>query len=348
MIMSMLYVIEKPPSLKHIVIKIKFRSLLFTLSTLIILFFTPVPLWSEDDSKTQAFSGFLQTLYRVIQNNETSDPDQDGFSLAKVRPTLTGQVSPHISYVLQVDLTWLKKDELITDAQVCFSGLKPFSIIAGQMGTPVSPSFLMAAPRWETFLMPLAVEKLSPKRDIVVLVLGEFLEKKLNVAAGIFNGAGANTLNTDDRYLYAGRIYGKPVEYFELSGSLAYHEKHGIGEKRLVYDGYFEADYRDILLKSELAGRRAESIDTGETIHSFGFSILAAYTVREKVQPVIRYDWYNPDSDIDSDEITRITGGINYFVRDHFIKLMADYVHEMESGEDIENDQFLFMMQIVF
>lgn len=310
--------------------------------------FTPAPLRSQDNHDALHFSGFMQLLYRVVQNDETNDSDQDGFSIAKIRPTLTGQVSPRISYVLQVDLTWLKKDELITDAQICYSGLKPFSIIAGQMGTPVSPSFLMAAPRWETFLMPLAVEKLSPKRDIGVLVLGEFLEKKANIAAGVFNGAGANTLNTDDQYMYAGRIFGNPIDHIELSGSLAYHEKSGIGEKRLVYDGFFEADYRDILLKSELAGRRAESIDTGDTIKSFGFSILTAYTILDKVQPVIRYDRYDPDGDSDRDEITRITGGINYFVREHFIKLMADYVHEIESGEDIGNDQFLFMTQIVF
>jgi len=323
----------------------------FTISPVIIAFFfagaLPTITTAAEINKAVDLSGYLQLLYGFTQNDENSDTDQDGFKVAKARATIKGKPWESVSYGFQIDAAQAPK-AIITDAYVGTSYLKPISIKAGQFKTPVSPSYLLSSTKWETILFPLAINSMTTKRDIGIQASGGFLEKKLNVAAGIFNGAGANNANTDDSYLLAGQVGVNPVEYVELSGSIAYYDKDGKDEKALIYDGYLSGSYADAMLKFELMGKQAEEISTETDTNSLGITVLAAYTIAEKIQPLVRFDWYEPDSDAEEDEKTRITGGVNYFIQKHDLKIMANYVHNSESGESISDDQVLLMTQIIF
>ena len=328
---------------------VKKKNYFLTVFLLYIFALLPVPSFSAEISKAVDLSGYMQFQYGFTQNDENSDTDQDGFKVAKARATIKGKPWESVSYGFQIDAAQAPK-AIITDAYVGTSFLKPISIKAGQFKTPVSPSYLLSSTKWETILFPLAINSMTTKRDIGIQASGGFLEKKLNVAAGIFNGAGANNTNTDDSYLFAGQVGVNPVEYVELSGSIAYYDKDGDGkdEKALIYDGYLSGSYADAMLKFELMGKQAEEISTETETNSLGITVLAAYTIAEKIQPLVRFDWYEPDSDVEEDEKTRITGGINYFIQKHDLKIMANYVHNSESGESISDDQVLLMTQIIF
>lgn len=324
-----------------------FPIICFIITALLTIGGFPGHLSAAEINKAVDLSGYLQLQYGFTQNDESVDTDQDGFKVAKARATLKGKPWDHVSYGFQIDAALAPK-AIVTDAYVGTSLLKPISLKAGQFKTPMSPSYLLSSTKWETILFPLAINSMTTKRDIGIQVLGEFLDKKINIAGGVFNGAGANNTNTDDSYLFIGRLFSKPCPYAELSGSIAYSDKDGKDLKALLYDGYLAGTYFDAVLKFEIMGKREEEISTETETPSLGITILAAYTIKEKVQPLVRLDWYEPNSDADEDEKTRITGGLNYFIQSHNLKIMANYVHNSESGASIDNDQLLLMTQIIF
>lgn len=91
-----------------------------------------------------------------------------------------------------------------------------------------------------------------------------------------------------------------------------------------------------------------------DELNSSSYYLQASYRVGfnqdglNYIEPVIRYDFLEPDDDTDDDERTRTTLGINYSPYPHF-KLMAEWqMNSEESDPDLDDDGFMVSATVDF
>jgi hypothetical protein len=123
------------------------------------------------------------------------------------------------------------------------------------------------------------------------------------------------------------------------------------------FGGFVTADYtKDEItyhFRGELLAARDEKIISwGERITDMinSRAILAHFGVQpiKQVEFLLRYDSYDPNTKITDNKISAITGGVNYYLDDINVMFYLNFIHNMEQGEDKDNDQILAQMQIVF
>lgn len=64
------------------------------------------------------------------------------------------------------------------------------------------------------------------------------------------------------------------------------------------------------------------------------------------IQPVIKYESYDPNTDADNDVEDIITFGVNYFFND-WTRLQLNYLYKAEEEEEA-NDEILMQLQVKF
>jgi len=64
------------------------------------------------------------------------------------------------------------------------------------------------------------------------------------------------------------------------------------------------------------------------------------------IQPVIKYESYDPNADENNDASSIITFGVNYFFND-WTRLQLNYLYKAEEVEE-SNDEFLMQLQVKF
>jgi hypothetical protein len=72
------------------------------------------------------------------------------------------------------------------------------------------------------------------------------------------------------------------------------------------------------------------------------------YKVAPKVELLARYDFYDPNTDVDDDGENWITGGINYYVDGLNSMFYLNYIKKGEEGTEVDNDVIMVQMQLVF
>lgn len=81
-----------------------------------------------------------------------------------------------------------------------------------------------------------------------------------------------------------------------------------------------------------------------------GYWAQAMYSLYDitdiNIQPIIKYENYDPDTDTDDDAESIITFGVNYFFND-WTRLQMNYLYKAEDVE-VSNDEILMQMQVVF
>ncbi|MBI5527892.1 MAG: hypothetical protein HY897_16300 [Deltaproteobacteria bacterium] len=178
------------------------------------------------------------------------------------------------------------------------------------------------------------------QRDVGLRVARTF--KYAGYSAGMFNGTGLNVQDTNNAKDLALRIEAYPFEGLTLAG-VAYYS---VGERDEPEGGVrdrFEAD-----LKFERWGFlvQSEYIQSHDTIadprnpNAFaetdgqGFYVALGYTIRDTVQPVVRFGQLNPDTsktkwDLDPKKDTpfarHFDAGVNWFIQRHEAKLQLAY-----------------------
>ncbi|MFC1887530.1 porin [Candidatus Cloacimonadota bacterium] len=65
------------------------------------------------------------------------------------------------------------------------------------------------------------------------------------------------------------------------------------------------------------------------------------------IQPIAKYEYYDPNTDQDDDGSSIITFGFNYFFND-WTRLQLNYLYKAEEGTEIANDEILMQLQVKF
>jgi hypothetical protein len=63
---------------------------------------------------------------------------------------------------------------------------------------------------------------------------------------------------------------------------------------------------------------------SGSSLQYLGATAQAGYTIADKVEPFVRYEWIFPDGNLHSNQLNIVTVGANYFIKKHVAKFTVD------------------------
>lgn len=230
-------------------------------------------------------------------------------------------------------------------------------VSVGQFKIPVS---------WEGYnssskiIMPeraLISSLFGDKRDLGVRIAKSW--KKFGYSAGIFNGQGANNLDTNIQKDLALRLEAYPVEGLTIAGVT--YNSVGVRDKAGTKDR-FEADIRyehgPILAQAEFLRAADVRKDGDDAVNAQGFYAAFGYTIKHKdlggdLQPVVRVGYVDPDADKNldptmqtDDERWHYDVGLNYYLKAHEMKLQASYQRVQFESKTPNINEFILAAQV--
>jgi phosphate-selective porin len=208
--------------------------------------------------------------------------------------------------------------------------------------------------------------------------------------AGMFNGNGRNFNNNDNNeFMYVGRLELQPFkgevlgqeaslkiagDYFfsrdetgtnispalnlrvNADGSLTSYTLAS-PDKRHAYsfDAWLKIGPFDLIGEYFSENVQPRGVPLFSEFDPSGYYVQGSYfIIPKKLQLVAKYESLNPGQ-VASDDISSITGGINYYIHGDHIKLMANYIHTWsdfrEANPQFGDDQFdeiILRLQVMF
>jgi phosphate-selective porin OprO and OprP len=262
-------------------------------------------------SKAFKLTGYTQILYT------SSEEAIDGLSIRRARFSLAAELLKNVRFKAQLDLV---KSPVLIDAQVEFILHEAASFRVGQFKVPFSLELTTSSAELDTINRSQPVNKLAPSldiggggRDVGAVVFGKaaFLEYTF----GLFNGAGANKADTNDRKDLAGRLVVHPLPFLSVGASF--------------YDGSYAASAgapstvrdrvgADVAVLQGSASLKADFIqaEDGDTLRR-GWYVQGGYFFLPKtLQGIVKLDSYDPDGSASGDRLGTWTLGLNWFLTD--------------------------------
>jgi len=175
------------------------------------------------------------------------------------------------------------------------------------------------------------------------------------------NGRGLGVKDDNEKKDIMGRVSYKVLRNLTVGASLRYGYPipNNNDQDRTSYGGDIVFELGKLLIQGEYiydegayfagagGGCGATPVALGEERE--GAYILGAYDVSEKFQPVIKYEFFDPDTTI-KDNIgytERMTLGLNYFVNKN-VRFQVNYLANIETVANVNNDALLTQVQVKF
>lgn len=310
----------------------------------IILFAASIIFAQESKENVVKFFGYVRANYQSDFAKNLSE-----FLVKQARLGVTGTVNESAGYRVFVDFTRLGKlqtstttldginvltkasasfSDVLLDAEAYLSPMKNLKLSLGQFKVPFSTDNLRSGAEIDFINRPMHTNVTPSIRDIGAMIT--FSHKAYiptELKAGLFNGSGQNKTENDKTTNYSLRGAFKPVEIINLS--VNYYGGKSSGADISIYGFGGDFEYENFLLAGEFVQRKmSANIDV---ISSAYFAYLK-YTFSFKdfflthLIPAIRFEHYDPNSDLEKDEILRITSGLSFeFAKIAFARFRVNY-----------------------
>jgi phosphate-selective porin OprO/OprP len=334
---------------------------------------------------TLTIGGLIQGQFEDGDRGDSRFPatGTDRFLLRRARLNATGTFPEDFDYRLEFDLagslsatTGLRAQ--LTDGYVNWNHYAFANVRAGQFKTPFGFEQLYGDPRLLTAERSLANDRLTLNRQLGVQVWGSFLDKRLTYAVGTFNGNGVNNNSNDNsKFLYAGRVTATPWKTTDGSWSLGGNaftsedtalalpdlsldstpatadkdglftgKRHGYGVDSQIETGPFSlwVEYLKVRFEPTDARPAAQFDSDG------GYVQAALFLVPKKLQVVLKYETFDPRRGFSGDDVSTVTAGLNYYVRNHDVKLLLDYLRTDlgDNSKASKQNKILLRFQAMF
>ena len=269
----------------------------------------------------------------------------------------------------------------LTDGYFLWKARPEAQLRFGQFKTPFGFEQLAADPRLFTIERSLGNDRLTLSRQIGGQVGGDLLNQQLSYAVGAFNGTSVNSSSNDNsKFTLAGRLSavplapakgssgprlalgvngyisdddqlsGQPGEFKfntstnKASDNIFTGERAGWGA-----DAQFSVSRLD--LWAEYLGARYEPDNDKPSaeINAAAWYVQAAwYLLPDRLQAVVKYDTFDPNDDAEGDATDTWTMGLNYYIRDHDLKLQMNYLSSDLEGADETEEKIVARVQAIF
>jgi len=273
--------------------------------------------------------------------------------------------------VAQVENAWL--DFKIKDALIIRGGL--FDMVFSRNAlTSDSKLLLMDRSLIKGGLTVLGIAD----NTVGFLVHGRPMDGHLSYGAGIFDNLGFEILGDttilsrkSDGAMFTGRIgynffdpaspggygdyrgsYNGQGKRLTISANAAYLSKAQIGDREFHLFAYgVDAFYNtgNLVIEAEYDAYREDATHEGDqNINGSGWYVQAGYMIFPKIELATRYQEFDMDNNVETDNLMWTTIGINYYLRGHNLKIQAEYTFKREQVEDPDNDLFQVQLQFDF
>lgn len=303
--------------------------------------------------------------------------DKSGFYFQRARLGVMGNIPYDFSYYFIMEFS-PERGMGINDAFVTYNRFGPyFKVSLGLFKAPFSLEQMTGCHKLTSIYRSHVVDELAgPIRDMGIMFSGGTGDKKLfglkakNIIGyqfAILNGEGRNTKDVDNRRSYVGRLTIHPFDFITLGTSYRYSnfkpfaegtEKDDYGT-RLGYEMILK--YKGATISGEyIKGSDIGTIKTGGgcggdpvvykegSLDKSGFYFMAAYKTPWNLEPVFKYEAYDPNLDLEegkNDAFSTMTFGVNYFFNE-WTRLQVNYLYNAEEKEK-RNDRLVLQVQAV-
>lgn len=318
-----------------------------------------IPLFAQDEAVISHYGslkigGIMQSTFTYNLLEDTVETPQSAFALKRSRLLFWGKIlSDNVSYFVQTEGV---SSPYVLDTKLIFKNYIPMtSVTIGRF----LPNF--------TFYMPSSTAKLD-FINYPLIVSGYAMWRQVGFQtatktdyvdfnAGVFNGYPKNSTTEENDakdVLVAGGF--KPVEFIKVIG-------YGWFGNALLSDTLDLASNRyggglsfakplneemSVSIKGEYVVGSDEMVDTLPDHNSAGFYGQIIFRANPQIEILGRYDSFDPNSDVDDDEVTWLTGGLNYLIESNHAKISINYIKKQEATGEYQNDQFVTQFQIFF
>jgi phosphate-selective porin len=319
---------------------------------------------ADPNEKLKVF-GFIQPEYRT---NFTSGDNTFIFNRARVGAT--GSIPYDFSYYVVAELSpSFTGNPYLLDAFISYNRFSFAKAAIGQFKSPFSLELQTACHKLNTIhRSEVVVELAGPLRDMGFTVFGGTDTTLIKYQVGIMNGTGLNVVDDNGGKDFVGRVLFQPwkaKKLLAIGGSFRYgtaapttegakddtHLRYGVEAnfkyKKFTLQGEFIRG-EDVGSYTEGGGCGGPGTVVEGSIERQGWYFTAMYMTDFRLQPVIKYEYF--DSDLSAtDQFKYITTiGVNYFFND-WTRLQANYLLvNSQAGEDVFNNQLMLQMQVVF
>ncbi len=304
------------------------------------------------------------------------------FKFNRARFGVAGSIPYDIEYYALIEMSgFFTGNPFLCDAFITYTRLGHWAKISmGSFKSPISQELNTACNGLYTINRSKVVDELTnPNRDLGIMVLGKsdsltiFGKKTFNLfkySVAFTNGTGLNALDKNNGKMLSGRLVVSPFSFLSIGGSYqngvtkdkSQNADHSQDTKtRYGFDA--EIKYKNFVVQGEyLFGKDKGTYTTGGgcggagttvtgTIERSGFMGMIAYMTPWNLQPVVKYETYDPDLSTSGGfqnyiENT-ITFGVNYFIND-WTRVQVNYLYNAEETADVEvpNDALLVQLQV--
>jgi len=220
----------------------------------------------------------------------------NGFSMANARISIGGNLDNNFSYYIQAN--FLNSPSLL-DAKMIYKFSDYLTVDIGQQKAPLSREYLTSAASIDFVNRSQVVSSIAVKRQLGVLLRGDFKETAFGYSLGVFNGNGIVNGNDDEEFMYVGKLTYKNSfdndKSFAAGLGGAFNKKNTVTDKKKEY--YFDFDYRLTLGEFSLSGEyiyKKTEFNAGANPEDSGYHLTAGYMVSSFTQLLVRYDSFTP------------------------------------------------------
>lgn len=304
-------------------------------------------------SKQVQLSGYTQVRYQNLDEMGKID----GFDIRRARIDLKGSISPYWNIRFQADLAGTPK---LIDAYGECKIADYINLTIGQFKVPFSMENLASSNKLEMIDRSQVVEALVARgkdvignqngRDIGVQVFGSFFKinnrSLIDYSFGIFNGSGINISDKNENKSIAGRSVIHPIKGLDIGysfyngvdvfGAPSSNHKHNRWGVELKYE----------LIQFSLRSEYIQGYDS-DIIRKGWYVQSGYYVIPQKLQLLLKYDTFDPNTSNVDDISTNYTIAIN-FAFNNWSKIQMGYTLREEQGPSVNNNMGVIQYQIGF
>jgi len=327
---------------------------IIALCTLIVTAFSAFTI-GEPGISSLTIGGVMKVV--SYYNLEAGDEEAAmGFKLDDVRLVISGDISPDFGFLVHPYF----EDNALTliDCWVDWHPVELFSLKAGQQKAPIGRCYEVSGSKL-MFQEKTPLCCMVPRYEVGIAPTLHFMEDKIGVSCGVFNGEGLSipptSGNQDDGLLFSARIdfapygtYGADesahtgfdeLKFIVTPGFYMNETEDSTAElATTVYGGHLSLRYDYLAFDASLYTGTIEDDLTDSQTKPMGFSVQTGYAIAGKYEPIIRFSMIDPDTDGDEDETTTIEAGFNYYIKGYNSRIAVNYKN---ATEKIGNDEDL-------
>lgn len=312
-------------------------------------------------AKKLSIGGYMQMQAETGDAPDSRFLVNDRILIRRARLTVKGSFAEQFDFTFQSEFgngnmsANVDYRAQLTDLFVRWKKFDFATVQVGQFKTPYGYEQLIPDTQNPFIERSLPNDRLTLSRQIGAMVAGDFLDERLSYSVGAFNGNRVNNGGNDnENFLAIGRVAGVPVKTRALTvsaGANVFASDDSTGASAVQRDGYgFDVQFKSGRFDGavEWLALASNPASGGDTVAD-GWSAHVGYMIiAEKLRAGLRFETYDPDTDVSADESETWTLGLTYFLKGDDLKFSLNYVLGDPAGSPGGQDRLLTQAQLIF